>query len=150
MKKNIVITFLLFYTALFCEIHYKVVSPMEFRKVNTTHIEKDKVLGEAVLEVYTDNLEEDAGKKIVLKFPEYNLLTNRRRWIKVEKLIMEKEEQEFILDKERVQIKLYGILDRRNLNRGEDIKDIEGEYIGYIPMIISQYKKRGGVEEWKF
>lgn len=144
MIKSLVITFFLFYTATFSEIHYKVVSPMKFKKVNTTHIEKDKVLGEAILEIYTDNFEEDAGKKIVLKFPEYNLLTNKRRWIKVEKLVMEKEEEEFILTKERVQIKLYGILDRRTLNRGEEIRDIEGEYIGYIPVIISQYKKREG------
>ncbi|MGL5189619.1 MAG: hypothetical protein ACRC7S_08190 [Cetobacterium sp.] len=144
MKKCLFFTFIIFYTSLFSEIHYKIVSPMKFRKVNTTHLDKDKVLGEATIEIYTDNEAEDLGKMISIKFPEYNLLTNRRRWIKVEKIAMEDKEKEFILTKERVEVKVYGILDRRVLNRGEEVIDIEGEYIGYLPLIISQYKKRGG------
>lgn len=147
MKNLILIVFLFSIGRLtFSEIKIKIAEPMRFKSINTTHLEKDKVLGKGIIEVFTDNKEEDFGKKIVFEFPEYNLMTNRRKWLKVEKLGMESSKKEVIITKEREQFELYAILDRKDVAKGEVI-DIEGEYVGYIPIVISQYKKRGSISE---
>lgn len=145
MKKLILIVFLFNIRRLiFSEIKVKIVEPMRFKNINTTHLDKNKVLGKGVIEVFTDNKEEDLGKKIVFEFPEYNLMTNRRKWLKVEKLGMESSKKEVILTKEREQFDFYAVLDRKDIAKGEVI-DIEGEYIGYIPIVISQYQKKGSI-----
>ena len=145
MKKLILIVFIFSIRGLtFSEIKVKIAEPMRFKNINTTHMDKDKVLGKGVIEVFTDNKEEDLGKKIVFEFPEYNLMTNRRKWLKVEKLGMESSRKEIILTKEREQFDFYAVLDRKDIAKGEVI-DIEGEYIGYIPIIIAQYKKKGSI-----
>lgn len=147
MKKLILLVFLFSIQKLtFSEIKVRIAEPMRFKSINTTHLDKDKVLGKGIIEVFTDNKEEDFGKKIMFEFPEYNLMTNRRKWLKVEKLGMESSKKEIIITKEREQFAFYAVLDRKDINKGEVI-DIEGEYVGYIPIIVSQYKKRGNISD---
>lgn len=147
VKKLILIVSLFNFRELtFSEIKVKIAEPMRFKSINTTHLDKDKVLGKGIIEIYTDNKEEDIGKKIVFEFPEYNLMTNRRKWLKVEKLGMESSKKEMIITKEREQVEFYAVLDRRDINKGEVI-DIEGEYVGYIPIVVSQYSKKGDMNE---
>ncbi|MGL4652837.1 hypothetical protein [Cetobacterium sp.] len=147
MKKLTLMVFLFTIGNLaFSDIKVKIAEPMRFKSINTTHLDKDKVLGKGIIEVYTDNKEEDFGKKIVFQFPEYNLMTNRRKWLKVEKLGMATSEKEMIITKEREQVPFYAVLDRKDIDKGEVI-DVEGEYVGYIPIIVSQYKKRGSYNE---
>lgn len=147
MKKLILIVLLFSIQVLtFSEIKVKIAEPMRFKSINTTHLEKGKVLGKGIIEVFTDNKKEDFGKKIMFEFPEYNLMTNRRKWLKVEKLGMESSKKEIIITKEREQFAFYAVLDRKDINKGEVI-DIEGEYVGYIPIIVSQYKKRGNLND---
>ena len=135
------------------EVKIKIIEPMRFHSLNTTHLDKTKVLGVGVLEIHADNRDEDFGKKLVFEFPQHGVMTNRRKFIKVEKFGMEKKEnekeKEMIITKEWEQVKFYAVLDRRELNRGEDIKDIEGEYVGYVPIIVSQYSRNLGSEEGK-
>ncbi|MGL4801293.1 MAG: hypothetical protein ACRC18_03410, partial [Cetobacterium sp.] len=84
MKKLILLVFLFSIQKLtFSEIKVKIAEPMRFKSINTTHLDKDKVLGKGIIEIFTDNKEQDFGKKIMFEFPEYNLMTNRRKWLKV-------------------------------------------------------------------
>lgn len=148
-RKLILIFFLLAGTLSFGEVKVKIIEPMRFHSINTTHLDKTKVLGVGVLEVHANNREEDFGKKLVFEFPEYGIMTNRRRYVKVEKFGMEEKEKELIITKEWEHIKFYAVLDRRELNQGEDIRDIEGEYVGYVPIIVSQYSRNYMVEDKK-
>lgn len=142
MKKKFLLYLLTLSSLTFSEIKVRIAEPMRFGDINTTHVGKTKALGKGVIEVYTDNKEEDIGKKIVFEFPEYNLVTNRKNWVKVEKLAMETKDKEIIVTKEREQFNLYAVLERKDINSGKDADIIEGEYIGYIPIIVSQYRKR--------
>ena len=36
-------------------------------------------------------------------------------------------------------MKIYAILDKKKIDSGEEPNNIEGEYIGVIPVVISQY-----------
>ncbi|MGL5279355.1 MAG: hypothetical protein ACRC8M_09865, partial [Cetobacterium sp.] len=86
----------------------------------------------------------DFGKKITFDFPKSGLMTNRKKWVKVEKYGMEIPEKEIILSQEVEHIKFYALLDKRDIDKGEEAKIIEGEYTGYAPIIISEYSKIGG------
>ncbi|MGL4788600.1 MAG: hypothetical protein ACRCWZ_02455, partial [Cetobacterium sp.] len=44
-----------------------------------------------------------------------------------------------ILQNERELIKFYAILDRRELDKGEKIEVIEGEYVGQLPIVMGVY-----------
>ncbi|MGL5056574.1 MAG: hypothetical protein ACRC6A_04295, partial [Fusobacteriaceae bacterium] len=81
----------------------------------------------------------DLGKRVTFKFPEYINLTNRKKWIKVEKVGMDRKQNEIILLNERELIKIYAILDRRELDKGEKIENIEGEYVGELPVVMGIY-----------
>ena len=144
MKRIWMLTlFLSLNSFIFGEIKVKVAEPMRFKNINTTHIGKTKILGIGIIEISTNNKEEDIGKKIKFEFPEYSLMTNRRNWIRAKKIGMEEKDREIILTKEREQFKFYAILDRKDIKTEKETVDIEGEYVGYIPIIVSQYKKKG-------
>lgn len=140
--KNIVCLMFLASTLLYAEIKVRVVEPLRFRNINSTEIGPNQVLATSQVEIYTDNKEEDLGKRVVFNHPDYLLMTNRKKWIKVEKIGLEIKEKEIILDRERVPVVFYAILDRRELDKGEKIEVIEGEYVGKLPIIYSVYKKR--------
>ena len=140
--KKIFLLFSIISSLAFSEIKIKIVEPLKFRDINSTEIGPNQVLATSQVEVFTDNKDEDIGKRVVFKYPDYILMSNRKKWIKIEKIGMEIKEQEIILERERVPIIFYAILDKRELDKGETIETIEGEYFGKFPIIFSVYKKR--------
>ena len=125
--KKIILAFLFAFSALsFSEIKYKIVEPVTFKNINTTSLERNRVYGTGIIEVYIDNETEDIGKFIKLDFPDVVFMTNNKKWIPLENITMEKNDKEFILAHQRKQIKIYGILDRKKLDKGEDASIIEG------------------------
>lgn len=126
----------------FAEIKVRVIEPLKFRNINSTEIGPNQVLAVSQVEVYTDDKEKDLGKRVVFKYPDYILMTNRKKWVKIKKIGLEIKENEIILDRERIPIIFYAVLDRRDLDKGEDVKIIEGEYVGNFPVNFSVYKRK--------
>ncbi|MGL5965091.1 MAG: hypothetical protein ACRCZ9_09650 [Fusobacteriaceae bacterium] len=140
MKKNyIIIIFLLLFSTAFSEIKMKIVEPLRFRDINHSEIGTNEVVAVSHVEIYTTDTKRDLGKRITFKFPEYINMTNRKKWIKIQKVGMDKKQNEIILRSERELVKFYAILDRRELDRGEKIELIEGEYIGQLPIVMGIY-----------
>lgn len=138
-KYGIMIAFLAICTLSLSEIKVKIVEPLRFRDINHTEVGPNKVVAVSHVEIYTTDKQKDIGKRIVFKFPEYVNMTNRKKWIKVEKVGMDRKENEIILENERELVKFYAILDRRELDKGEEIEQIEGEYIGQLPIVMGVY-----------
>ncbi|MGL4901802.1 hypothetical protein [Cetobacterium sp.] len=151
MRKNIVlIVFMTIFSMSFSDIKVKIVEPLRFRDINRTEIGPNQVIAVSHVEVYTTDKEKDLGKRITFKFPNFVNLTNRKKWVKVEKVGMDRKQNEIILENERELVKFYAILDRRELDKGESIEVIEGEYAGELPVIMGVYtlvnenKSKGG------
>lgn len=121
------------------EIKIKIFEPIRFDDVVNEEIGKNIAVGVGIIEITTDNLKEDLGKKLVFNFPEKGLMTNRKKWIEIEKYQLENRDREIIIKNKIQQVKLYAILDKRKLDRGEEAAIIEGDYVGFVPMVISQY-----------
>ncbi|MGL5123059.1 MAG: hypothetical protein ACRC6K_02690, partial [Fusobacteriaceae bacterium] len=80
--------------------------------------------------------------KVTFKFPESGLMTNKKRWLKIEKYMMEDSDKNIIVENERRLVNVYAIIDRKVINDGKvEAKFIEGEYVGYLPVIASQYSE---------
>ncbi|MGL5983125.1 MAG: hypothetical protein ACRCZR_07345 [Cetobacterium sp.] len=140
MKRNIVlIVFMVIFSFTFGEIKIKIVEPLRFRDINHTEIGPNQVVAVSHIEVYTTDKQKDLVKRITFKFPDYINLTNRKKWIKVEKVGMDRKQNEIILLNERELLKIYAILDRRELDKGEKIETIEGEYVGELPVVMGVY-----------
>lgn len=131
----------------YSEVSVKIHEPMRFENINMTTI-SDAVIGKATIEIATDDLENDYGKKLTFKFPESGLMTNKRRWLKIEKYLMEDSDKNIILENKRRLVNVYAVIDRKTINDGKlDAKILEGEYVGYLPLIVSQYSKIVGKKE---
>lgn len=141
MKKLILVLILLINSITFGKIYIKIFEPIRFNDVLTNTFNKEEVVGEGILEIYSDNLEIDLGKKLKFYFPKKGLMTNRKKWVKIKEYKLEKRTDDFIITKEREQVKITAILDKRDIDNGEDAEIIQGEYIGYVPIIVSQYSK---------
>lgn len=140
MKKIwVLLIFLIAGISSYSEITLKIVEPIRFKHINTRTIGEDKIAGEGTIEIHAE--EEDIGKKLTFKFPEFGLMTNMKRWIKIEKYIMEDKDKNFEIVKENDVIKFYAILNRRNLDKGELAEVIEGEYVSYVPIVVRQFGK---------
>lgn len=139
--KKILFLISLISTISYSEIQVKIVEPLRFRNVNSTEIGPNQILATSQVEIFTNNKEEDLGKRIVFKYPDYLLMTNRKKWIKIKKIGMELKDNEIILNRERIPVIFYAILDKRDLDKGEKAELIEGEYIGQFPIIFSVYRK---------
>ncbi|ERT68262.1 hypothetical protein HMPREF0202_01832 [Cetobacterium somerae ATCC BAA-474] len=140
--KKVCLFFMILSTVLLGEIKVRIVEPLKFRDINATEIGPNQVLATSQIEIFTDNKEEDIGKRVVFKYPEYMMLSNRKKWIKINKIGMEIKEQELILERERVPVIFYAVLDKRELDKGEQINIIEGEYSGKFPIVYSVYKRK--------
>lgn len=138
-KKIVLIVFMAIFSLSFSEIKVKIVEPLRFRDINHTEVGPNQVVAVSHVEIYTTEKEKDLGKRITFKFPNFINLTNRKKWVKVEKVGMDRKQNEIILENERELIKFYAILDRRELDRGESIEVIEGEYVGQLPIIMGVY-----------
>lgn len=149
MKKIVLFIFFSVGAISYSEVNIKIHEPMRFENINMSTI-SDAVVGKAVVEISTDDLENDYGKKLVFKFPESGLMTNKRRWLKIEKYMMEDSDKNIILENKRRLVNVYAIIDRKTINDGRmDAKILEGEYVGYFPLIVSQYSKIIGKKEDK-
>ena len=134
----------------YSEIRLKIHEPIRFENINTKAV-GDVVVGKGSIEVFSDNLEVDQNKKFVFKFPKKGLITNKKRWVKIDKYIMEDSEKTFKLTSEKKIVKIYAVIERRKLNdQFINAEDLEGEYIGYVPIIVEQYgqplNRRGTVK----
>ena len=141
MKKLILLLTIVINSFSFAKINIKIFEPIRFNDVITNTINKDEVIGKGILEIYTDDLEMDLGKKLKFYFPKKGLMTNRKKWIKIREYRLEKKSNDFIITKEREQVKIAAILSKKDVDNGEDAEVIQGEYIGYVPIIVSQYSK---------
>ena len=140
MRKNIVlIVFMAIFSISFSEIKVKIVEPLRFRDINHTEVGPNQVVAVSHVEIYTTDKEKDLGKRITFKFPNFINLTNRKKWVKVERVGMDRKQNEIILENERELVKFYAVLDRRELDKGESIEIIEGEYVGQLSIVMGVY-----------
>ncbi|MCI6152128.1 hypothetical protein [Fusobacterium perfoetens] len=142
MKKILIFIISLCLSSLaLAEIKVKIHEPIRFKNVNTKSY-GDLVVGEGALEIFSTNIKEDFGKKLKFRFTEKGIMTNRKKWIVVDKFTMAKEDQDFVLETEKRIVKFYAFIKKRNLNKHElDGSLVEGEYLGYAPIVIEQYGK---------
>ena len=141
MKKLIMFLFILIKSISFSEINIKIFEPIRFKEISTIGLGSDRVIGIGILEISTDDLEIDKDKKLKFNFPKKGLMTNRKKWIKIDEYRLETLNNDFIITKKIEQIKIFAILNKRDIDNGEEADVIEGDYIGYVPIIISQYSK---------
>ena len=141
MKKLIMFLFILIKSISFSEINIKIFEPIRFKEISTIGLGSDRVIGIGILEISTDDLEIDKDKKLKFNFPKKGLMTNRKKWIKIDEYRLETLNNDFIITKKIEQIKIFTILNKRDIDNGEEADVIEGDYIGYVPIIISQYSK---------
>lgn len=140
-KNNIFFLFLMLSHISYTKLDVKMVEPMVFKRLNTEAL-GTKVLAKGIIEISTDNKEEDYGKLLKFMFPKVGFITNKKQWLKVEGFYIEKDKDEYIITKEREQINFYGIIDRKDIGKWDFSPEvIEGDYIGYIPINIAQYGK---------
>lgn len=139
IKNNIFFLFLILSQISYTKIDIKMVEPMVFKRLNTEAL-GTKVLAKGVIEISTDNKEEDYGKLLKFMFPKVGFITNKKQWLKVEGFYIEKDKDEYIVTKDREQINFYGVIDRKDIGKWDFSPEvIEGDYIGYIPINIAQY-----------
>lgn len=144
----LLIILIIFITNLsYSALRLKIIEPIRFGEVDIKAV-GDYVVGEGAIEIFTDDLENDKDKKFVFRFPKKGLMTNKKRWVEIDKYIMKDDEKEFKLTKEKKIVKLYALIKRSSLNSqtisGEDL---QGEYVGYVPIIVEQYSKPIIVED---
>ena len=139
MKKLLLLMMIVMSVQSFSEITLKIHEPIRFSNINTKMI-GDLIIGEGVIEITSNNLEVDRNKKFIFKFPKKGLKTNKKRWIEISEYLMEDSDKTFRVTREKKLVKIYAQIERRRLN-DQLIKaeDLEGEYIGYVPIIVEQY-----------
>lgn len=141
MKKFILIFFLLTFTVYGkIKITCKSVVFKEVRAQNNG-LYKSKATARGVIEIYSDNIKEDLGKLVVFQVPSHTYITNRKRWVKTDKIIFQKNEQETTIDSETKKIVFHVILDKKELSKEENNDLIDGVYTGSLPINYSIYEK---------
>lgn len=146
MKKCLLLFFLtILSTSIFAKVEIKILEPLRYEYFNTRMLQAEEIAGYGILEITAKK--EDFGKKLVFSFPKSGLMTNMKKWIKVQEYGMELPNKELIITQETEHVKFYALLNKRDIDNGEDAKIIEGEYIGYVPIIVSQYSQLPGQVE---
>ncbi|MBC2857015.1 hypothetical protein H3N56_11280 [Cetobacterium sp. 2A] len=139
MKEIVLSLFLITNILSFSKVEIKIFEPLRFEYLSTKKLSNEKIGAYGTIEIRAEK--SDIGKKIVFDFPKSGLMTNRKKWIKVEKYGMELPEKEMVISQEVEHIKFYALLDKRDIDKGEEAKIIEGEYTGYVPIVVSEYSK---------
>ena len=119
-KIGITLLFMLNSLIALSEIGIKIFEPIRFKEVITNTISSEEVIGEGVLEIATDNLKEDKGKKLKFYFPKKGLITNRKKWVKIKEYRLETKNNDFIVTKEVEYVRIYAVL-----NKIEDSSQID-------------------------
>lgn len=146
MKKCLLLFFLtILSTSIFAKVEIKILEPLRYEYFNTRMLQAEEIAGYGILEIIAKK--EDFGKKLVFSFPKSGLMTNMKKWIKIQEYGMELPNKELIITQETEHVKFYALLNKRDIDNGEDAKIIEGEYIGYVPIIVSQYSQLPGQVE---
>ena len=139
MFKKLVILILILSTTTFAKIMVKVYEPIRFKDINSSEI-GNIVTGEGIIEIFTDNFEEDFGKKVILKFPSDGLMTNSKKWLNVDKYMIDEGNREIDIIQERRRVKVYAILKKAQIDdKKYTAEQLEGEYVGYVPVIVEVY-----------
>ena len=139
LKKVLLGSFLCLSIPTFSKVEIKILEPLRFNYLNTRQLTSDKLQATGVIQITADK--EDIGKKLTFDFPKTGLMTNRKKWVKIEKYHLELPEKEMIITQETENIKFFALLDRNDLTKGEKPEITEGIYTGYVPIIISEYDK---------
>lgn len=141
MKKLFLIFFLLTFTV-FGKIKITC-KPIVFKEVRAQNngVYKSKATARGVIEIYSDNMEEDFGKLIAFQVPTHTYITNKKRWVKTDKVVFKKNEQEAIITSETKKIIFHVILDKKELSKEENRDLIDGIYTGTLPINYSIYEK---------
>ena len=141
MKKLFLIFFLLTFTV-FGKIKITC-KPIVFKEVRAQNngVYKSKATARGVIEIYSDNMEEDFGKLVAFQVPTHTYITNKKRWIKTDKVVFKKNEQEVVMDSETKKIIFHVILDKKELSKEENRDLIDGVYAGTLPINYSIYEK---------
>lgn len=142
MKKILaVITFFIIYTLSLSEVFVKIHEPIRFKDLNTRSLGQSYIVGEGSFEIYTDREDLDLGKKIIFRFPDNGIMTNKKNQIKIDEYKMDNDENSMIISTKREIVKFYALVNRRNIGKNELPEIVEGKYIGYVPVIFSLYEK---------
>lgn len=144
---KIIVLFLLMANLAFSSIVIKVVEPLNFKNVKNIEIEGEKVISKGYLEITTTEIGEsvikDYGKLLKIKFPSLVFITNKNNLIAVESIALNEEEKDGVIFKKNGQkVEVIGVIDKRKINSLDE--NIDGEYIGDIPIEIEIYEKTGG------
>ena len=141
MKKLLLIFFLLTFTV-FGKIKITC-KPIVFKEIRAQNngVYKSKATARGVIEIYSDNMEEDFGKLVAFQVPTHTYITNKKRWIKTDKVVFKKNEQEVVMDSETKKIIFHVILDKKELSKEENRDLIDGVYAGPLPINYSIYEK---------
>jgi hypothetical protein len=142
-KIIIILNMLLSSIIMYGEVIVSIHEPIRFKDYNIRSISSSKLIGKGTLEIYTDNEVEDIGKKIVFKFPDSGVMTNKKKWIKVDKYSLEGRNNEMIISKKRELVDFYAVVDKSQFKDYEKAEILDGEYVGRVPIILSLYKKGG-------
>lgn len=134
-----IIVYFILVTLAYAEIKIKIFEPIRFDDIVNETWGREISVGTGIIEITSDNLEEDSGKKIVFTFPKKGVMTNRKKWIEIKEYQLENKDREVIINNKVQHIKLYALLNKKKIDNGEDPTIIEGDYIGFIPIVISQY-----------
>lgn len=144
---KIIVLFLLMANLAFSSIVIKVVEPLNFKNVKSIQIEGEKVISKGYLEITTTEIDEsvikDYGKLLKIRFPSLVFITNKNNLIAVESISLNEEEKDGVIFKRNGQkVEVIGVIDKRKINSLDE--NIDGEYIGDIPIEIEIYEKTGG------
>ena len=134
-----IIVYFILVTLAYAEIKIKIFEPIRFDDIVNETWGREISVETGIIEITSDNLEEDSGKKIVFTFPKKGVMTNRKKWIEIKEYQLENKDREVIINNKVQHIKLYALLNKKKIDNGEDPTIIEGDYIGFIPIVISQY-----------
>lgn len=139
MFKKFIIILLILSTSTFAKIIVKVNEPIRFKDINSSEL-GNIVTGEGIVEIFTDNLEEDLGKKVILRFPTDGLMTNSKKWLIVDKYMIDEGDREIEIIQERRRVKICAILKKTQIDdKTYTAEQLEGEYVGYAPIIVEVY-----------
>lgn len=140
MKRLVTLLLLIFNRLSYSEIKIRV-KPLEFHEIRAQNSGLYSATARGIIIITTDNLDEDIGKLIKFKTPEQLVLSNGKNFIKSENINFENKKDEIIIEKENEKLIYFVILDKKEFSQGKNQNEIEGDYLGTLPLNYSIYSK---------
>lgn len=136
-----VLLFLIFLPeTLSAEVKVALREPLKFKVVRAGSDYDGSIMAEGIIEIMAE--EEDFGKGIKFDMPELSFMSNGKNWIKIDKLVFDKDRDKIIIDKNRTFVRFYGIIDPTALEKNSRRELLEGNYEGDVPLLYSVYRKK--------